>query len=436
MADLSLTAASNSPAGTDVIGTSHDDYLRAYQAILRSTNAKGGDIASATTCDIGAATAEFIDITGTTTITALGTIAAGIVRTCRFTGTLTLTHNATSLILPGAANIVTAVGDVAMFRSLGSGNWVCVGYLRANGQAAGDGLVKGRLTLVTASAVPATDQAAKTTVYYTPYLGAPFTELSLALDNDAGHTGYQQSGKNFDLFLYNDAGTLRLGTGPAWATDSTRGAGAGTTQLGITGSFLGGQWTNAVSMLLRFGASSGNTVTCAATTAFYVGTLRASADGVTDDSLSKRFLWNMYNRLPRAMRVLEASDTWTYSTTAWRQTNNNNANLLQFVRGLDEDAVQASASATVSNSGATARVVRNGIGLDSSTAFAADCLPDVTSITSNTSHLWAHYRGMPGLGYHYLCPLEFGAGADTQTWLGDGGAATIAQTGIIGVTMA
>lgn len=156
MVDLSTTAASNSPAGSES-PTSGNDFLQAIQAILRTTNAKGADIASATTTDIGAATGEFVDVTGTTTITGLGTIAAGIVRTVRFTGALTLTHNATSLILPGSANITTANGDVAMFRSLGSGNWKCVGYLPQVGYARtganGDITSLTALTNITAAAV-------------------------------------------------------------------------------------------------------------------------------------------------------------------------------------------------------------------------------------------------------------------------------------------
>lgn len=96
---------------------------------------KGADIASAGTTDLGAATGDFVDVTGTTTITALGTITAGIERLVRFTGVLTLTHNATSLILPTGANITTAAGDTARFRSLGSGNWVCVSYQRKSGAA-------------------------------------------------------------------------------------------------------------------------------------------------------------------------------------------------------------------------------------------------------------------------------------------------------------
>jgi hypothetical protein len=125
MADLSTTASSNSPAGGEN-PISTDDFHRAIQSILRHQEFKGADIASATTTNIGAATGGFIDVTGTTTITGLGTIAAGIERTVRFTGILTLTHNGTSLILPNAANITTFNGYIAVFRSLGSGNWIMI----------------------------------------------------------------------------------------------------------------------------------------------------------------------------------------------------------------------------------------------------------------------------------------------------------------------
>lgn len=97
--------------------------------------AKGADIASATTTDIGAATGNYVVITGTTTITALGTVQAGTRRIVKFAGILTLTYNATSLILPTSANITTAADDTATFVSLGSGNWVCTSYQRKDGTA-------------------------------------------------------------------------------------------------------------------------------------------------------------------------------------------------------------------------------------------------------------------------------------------------------------
>lgn len=92
-------------------------------------------LASASTTDIGSAAGNYVTVSGTTTITALGTAQAGTERVVRFSGALTLTHNATSLILPSGANIITAAGDAATFRSEGSGNWRCVSYMRASGQA-------------------------------------------------------------------------------------------------------------------------------------------------------------------------------------------------------------------------------------------------------------------------------------------------------------
>lgn len=85
-------------------------------------------VASASTCDIGAANSNNVIISGTTTITSLGTANNGVHRFVRFSGALTLTHNATSLILPGGANITTAADDTALFVSSGSGNWRCHYY--------------------------------------------------------------------------------------------------------------------------------------------------------------------------------------------------------------------------------------------------------------------------------------------------------------------
>jgi len=132
--DLSVIAASNSPAGSDSIGTSLDDYLRSVQAIVKREQSQGAAIASSATTAIGGNTdGNYLHITGTTTITSFGTVAAGISRTVVFDGALTLTNSA-SLILPGGANITTVAGDAAEFVSEGGGIWRCSGYLRSAGQ--------------------------------------------------------------------------------------------------------------------------------------------------------------------------------------------------------------------------------------------------------------------------------------------------------------
>lgn len=95
-------------------------------------------IASATTVDLGNATTEYVEVSGTTGITAFSAARARTVKFVRFTGALTITYNATSLILPGARNITTEAGDRATFISLGGGNWLCQEFLKINGKGLGD----------------------------------------------------------------------------------------------------------------------------------------------------------------------------------------------------------------------------------------------------------------------------------------------------------
>lgn len=135
--DYSQTAASNTSISSINIGegcppSNINDAIRQAMADIREVQASS-TIASASTVNIGAANAEYLAVSGTTTITAFDSVAAGVYRVLKFDGALTLTHNATSLILPGTASITTAAGDTAGFVSLGSGNWRCQWYQRASG---------------------------------------------------------------------------------------------------------------------------------------------------------------------------------------------------------------------------------------------------------------------------------------------------------------
>jgi microcystin-dependent protein len=112
-----------------------NNAIRGLASIVkRAIGSQGTAIASAATTAIGApGTALYTTITGTTTITSFGTVSAGTLRIIEFGGALTLTQNATSLILPGGANITTAASDIALMISKGSGNWKCLSYIRASG---------------------------------------------------------------------------------------------------------------------------------------------------------------------------------------------------------------------------------------------------------------------------------------------------------------
>lgn len=99
-------------------------------------NAAQATVASASTVDLFGQAGDSVTISGTTTITSFGSSlgsAAGAERSVIFSGSMTLTYNATSMILPGSTNIVTQAGDTCRVRYLGSGNSQVIEYTRATG---------------------------------------------------------------------------------------------------------------------------------------------------------------------------------------------------------------------------------------------------------------------------------------------------------------
>lgn len=115
-------------------GTATGNSVRWEQLFSQGTEA---DIASATTTDIGGQNTNFLRVTGTTGITSFGTNYNGP-RFLRFADALTLTHNSTTLVLPGGANITTAAGDIAIAwpkASGGTANGWQVVYQRVSGSS-------------------------------------------------------------------------------------------------------------------------------------------------------------------------------------------------------------------------------------------------------------------------------------------------------------
>lgn len=273
----------------------------------------------------------------------------------------------------------------------------------------------GRLTLTTGVAVTTTDVTAATTLYYTPYIGA---NISL-FDGTSKWTLYSFTERSisvpattntmYDVFIYDNSGTPTLEL-TAWTNDTTR-ATALTTQNGV---------------LVRSGA----------TTRRYLGSFRTTGvSGQTEDSRAKRYVWNMYNRRLRFMQVLPTVDSYTYTTATIRQMNADTANQLDFVRGLDEDAVEAFGLQSASNS--TASVGFNGgIGLDSTSTLTGQISRASSYIVNAPVNLSSRYYGMPGIGRHFLSLNEYSDATGTTTWVGDNGTPTLRQCGIQGAMLA
>ena len=190
--------------GTDTTRTATADSIAALWEA-------GSDITDGAAITIGEG-GYFNLITSTTAITSfvVTTTKAGRTFRCRFNTARTLTHNATSLILPGGANITTAQGDIAQFRDLGSGNVVCEWYTKASGEpiVSVDGLAlvtSGSFTAVTTldltglsgyryvkfvikGSRPATDAVAAR-VYFSSDAGSTWTAANVSTSSILIRTG-------------------------------------------------------------------------------------------------------------------------------------------------------------------------------------------------------------------------------------------------------
>lgn len=120
-------------ASTTEILTGTDTAKAATADAIAALWEKGSDVASAGTISLGEG--GFFHITGTTAITDVdfATAKNGRWAWVVFDGALTLTHHATTLILPGGANITTAAGDRALFIQDNSDNVYCMAYIKAAG---------------------------------------------------------------------------------------------------------------------------------------------------------------------------------------------------------------------------------------------------------------------------------------------------------------
>ena len=210
---------------------------------------------------------------------------------------------------------------------------------------------QGRLTLTSGVPVLASGVTAAAAVYYTPTLGnqipiwngssiviTTFTELTLTLNSN------HSANNIYDLFVINDAGTLRLVSGPAWSTATAgagaRGTGAGTTELNRTVGIL----TNAAAMTARYGAT---TVSVNANCATYVGSMWM--DGTNGQvtchtaygQARKWGLWNAYNRAPITLRAGDPTTSWATSASGWAIANGDTNNKLTVFQGLAEEVVFA-----------------------------------------------------------------------------------------------
>ena len=98
------------------------------------TFGQSSTIASASTTDLGGATAHVVSVTGTTTINSFGSSASisAPIYIVTFASALSITGSS-AIILPNiGASLAINGGDTLMMEYLGSGNWQVVGYYQSS----------------------------------------------------------------------------------------------------------------------------------------------------------------------------------------------------------------------------------------------------------------------------------------------------------------
>jgi len=165
---------------------------------------KGSDIASASTLNLDTATGDLVDVTGTTTITAV-TLSEGRRRWVRHTGAQLLTHGS-SLLLNGAANITTVAGDFVLYMGYAAGVVRAI-HFPVTVTGSGSGVRATSPTLVTPTLGVATLTSANKVAITAPATSATLTiadGATLTVSASATLTNGTHSGTNTGDALERD----------------------------------------------------------------------------------------------------------------------------------------------------------------------------------------------------------------------------------------
>lgn len=195
------------------------------------------------------------------------------------------------------------------------------------------GIAGGRLTTESGVPVSADNRISQQTIYYTRHIHDKialydgtrwkkhtFAELSLALT-------ILTVNKNYDVFVWNDSGTLRLQLSSAWTNDTTRGD-ALIRQNGV--------WVNQFSI----GPMSARRGT-------HVGIIRISVfnpfnnTSFTEDAEGQRFVVNRYHRLARRVFLApgavdnDAVSSYSFSSLTWAEASGGTSTAAYLASGED-----------------------------------------------------------------------------------------------------
>jgi hypothetical protein len=286
-------------------------------------------------------------------------------------------------------------------------------------QAMSSVLPGGRLTLESGVPVSTTDQTAKTSIFYTPFVHnvvplwngtdwvpTTFTEVTQAL-------GTITSGRPYDVFGFLNGSALNTEI-LAWTNDTTR-ATAVTLQDG------------------RYCKSGDKTRLLLGT--FYTTSTTTTEDSGATAATPMRYVWNAYNRVTRVLRRVDTTDSWAGPTSStWRQANSSTANECRVISGLPGVSTVSFALcvAGITPAGTNAMVIA--VGEDSTTAYSPFSATGYYQSDAPTSLQTSTLCKPIPLGWHKYTWLEALQTGSTGggTFYGDAGLPSNFQSAMIG----
>jgi hypothetical protein len=287
---------------------------------------------------------------------------------------------------------------------------------------------QGRLTLTILTPVLAADVSASTAVYYTPYTGnlvpiwngttyviTEFAELTLSLNSN------HVASNIYDTFVINDAGTVRLVSGPAWnsaaAGSGSRGTGAGTTEL----ERVNGLWVNKNDMTARYGAT---TVAVDARKGTFVGSMfidGTNGQATCHVAIGQNRKWaisNAYWREPITLKSTDATATWTYDTNTYRQSNAATGNKVTIFSCLPEESYSVDFRQNVTTLTSVSGGARIGIGVNATASASGFSGQADADGSAQIGTLTAFHDGVPFIGINNINMLETVPAASSCTFAG------------------
>jgi hypothetical protein len=284
-----------------------------------------------------------------------------------------------------------------------------------NGIALSNNLCCGRLSLRSNNPENLQDSIDINVLYFTPYLGnsislyngtrwdvISFSEISLSSSSLIAN-------KNYDIFAYNNNGSLALETS-AWSTDSTR--------------------TTALSLQNGIYCKSGNL------TRRYLGTVRTNGSSNFTDSSSDRLVFNANHRINKNIfNTLSTLTSWTYGSPFFRKIGGSAINFphLNILSGLQDNLISLRAGVLIAfnqqSVGYYFGIARDqdpysNPQIDITSRRDINYIPhrlifnvENVAITGSQMQLVATLEESPAAGYHYYFPVELVNGSTVTLYL-------------------